>query len=343
MSGAITRRTATALLLAAATAPAFAAGSAPVRVPTRGFALPDWLAAEPRIPSAEALARLRTLGFETIRLPVDPALVTADFAPSVAAALRVALDQGFDVILDVHPSGDIDADQIAAAWSILAEILAATPADRVYAELLNEPAFEPDAWSRLADRLAATIRAVAPDHPLIWGPSRVQGIWELADQHPPSVPNLIAAVHYYTPMGFTHQCENWDDTPLARLRNLPFPTKRSSPEVEALAATLSPDDRGYLDGEFAGPWNDAHIADDFATLGKWARRRKLPVMLGEFGVLDFCVDPVSRVNWIGSVRRAAEANGAGWVYWEADQGFGFMADRTDPQRVDTTITAALLA
>lgn len=271
MTGGITRRTATALLLAAAAAPALAAmPRAAVKVPTRGFALPDWLSDDPRAPSPEALDRLRNLGFETIRLPVDPVLVTADFAPRIAEALGIALDRGFNVLLDLHPGGDVDADRADAAWTILAGVVATTPADRVYAELLNEPPLDPPVWSRLAGRLAATVRAFAPNHTLIWGPARVQGIWELADQRPPDDPNLIASIHYYTPMGFTHQGENWDDSPLARLCNLPFPTHREAPEVMALAETLSVRDRQFLDGEFAGRWNDAHIADDFVTLGKWS-------------------------------------------------------------------------
>jgi endoglucanase len=339
----ITRRAATALLLAAAAAPVAATPRAATRVPTRGFALPDWLIETPRAPSAAALDRLRTLGFETVRLPVDPALVTAEFAPRVAEILDVVLEHGFNAILDLHPAGDIDADQADAAWAILATVLAFTPADRVCAELLNEPPLDPEDWSRLALRLAATIRAAAPDHALIWGPARVQGIWELGDQHPPADGNLIASVHYYTPMGFTHQGENWDDSPLARLHDLPFPATRDSPEVMALADTLSPQDRKFLDGEFTGQWSDAHIAQDFATLGAWARRHKLPVMLGEFGVLDFSVDATSRANWIRSVRTAAEMNGAGWIYWEADQGFGFMADRADADSVDSSIAGALIS
>jgi endoglucanase len=344
MTGGITRRAVTTLLLAAAAAPALAAApNAAKKVPTRGFALPDWLSDTPRAPAPDVLARLRGLGFETVRLPVDPVLVTAEFTARVSEALGAVLDHGFNAILDLHPGGDVEPDRIDAAWAALAPIVATTPVDRVCAELLNEPPLDPSDWSRLAARLAATIRAAAPGHALIWGPARVQGIWELADQRPPDDANLIASVHYYTPMGFTHQGETWDDSPLARLHDLPFPTTRTSPEVTALADTLSADDRQFLDGEFAGKWNDAHIAGDFATLGKWARRHKLPVMLGEFGVLDFAVDATSRANWIRSVRAAAEASGAGWIYWEADQGFGFMADRTDAAGIDPAIVAALLS
>jgi endoglucanase len=341
-----TRRAATALLLSAIAIPAIAKSAAvksTTKVPTRGFALPDWLAATPREPSPSVLAQLRSAGFETIRLPVDPAIVTADFAPKVADVLTTVTAAGFNAILDLHPRGDVDPDQADAAWAILAGVIASTPTDRVYAELLNEPSLDAGPWARLAARLVATIRAKAPDHPLIWGPARVQGIWELADQTPPADANLVAAVHYYTPMGFTHQAENWDDSPLARLHDLPWPTTRTSPPVTALAASLDPADRTFLDGEFGGPWTSAHVDRDFADLAKWSSRHRVPVMLGEFGVLDFAVDTVSRTNWVRAVRKSAEANGAGWVYWEADQGFGFIADRTRTDGVDQPMLEALLA
>ncbi len=340
----LTRRGFTTLLLAAAAAPELPArAAAAVKVPTRGFSLPDWLAATPRTPSPATLAALRAAGFETIRLPLDPALVTDSFVDSVRDVLGTVTDHGFNAILDLHPGPDFSPPLAETAWTLLAPMLAGTSPDSVYAELLNEPPLSPADWHPLRDRLAATIRAAAPHHTLIWGPARVQGFWELADTTPLADKNAIVAVHYYTPMGFTHQCENWDDTPLARIRNLPYPTTRQSPAVVALADTLSSPDRAFLDGEFDGPWTTAHIANDFAQAAAWARRHNAPMMLGEFGVLDFCVDPLSRGNWVRAVRAAAESNGLGWSYWEADQGFGFIPDRNSLENFDQSMLAALLA
>ena len=354
---AINRRSATALLLSAIAALAFAgAKAAEVKVPSRGFNLPDWLAAEPRFPADAVLDRLKSLGFETIRLPVDPDLVpTTGFADRVAGVLDEITAKGFNAILDLHPAGSLDfesdfnasAARVEAAWNILADVVAATSVDQVYPELLNEPPMSAKAWGPLRDRLAEIVRAKCPDHTLVWGPARVQGIWELDDTKPLADPNSIAAVHYYTPMGFTHQGENWDDSPLARLKDLPFPATRKSPEVVALAASLkaSGDQAalGYLEGEFQGPWTDKHIADDFATLARWSRKHRTPVMLNEFGVLNFAVDATSRTNWVRAVRQAAEANGICWTYWEADQGFGFIADRSSTEGFDQPMIEALLA
>jgi endoglucanase len=147
-------------------------------------------------------------------------------------------------------------------------------------------------------------------------------------------------------MGFTHQCETWDGSPLGRLANLPFPASPDNPAVRALAAKL--DQAGdkeaaeFLEQEFSSPWTAAHIDADLASAGEWSRANGCPVILNEFGVLDFCVDPASRAYWIRAVRRAAEANGIGWMYWEVDHGFGFIADRNSTEGFDARIIEALL-
>ena len=123
---------------------------------------------------------------------------------------------------------------------------------------------------------------------------------------------------------------------------MPFPTERHAAEVEALAASLDDADRAFLDGEFKDPWTTAHIKGDFSTLASWANKHRTAAMLGEFGVLNFCVDGASRARWVRDVRTAAEAHGIGWTYWEADQGFGFVADRTAPDGIDGAMVTALL-
>ena len=353
----INRRTASALILSAIAAPAFAATKAPaVKVPTRGFNLPDWLAAEPRVPADATLTLLRDLGFETIRLPVDPEFALSDGADAyVANVLGTVTTHGFNAMLDMHPGGSLDfendfdaaSDRVDDAWRALAAIVAGTSASQVYPELLNEPPMSPKSWGKLRDRLAATVREACPDHTLVWGPARVQGIWELDDTPALRDTNAIVAVHYYTPMGFTHQGQDWDEnSPLARIKDLPFPATRKSPEVVALAeafkAAGDQEALDYLNGEFDGAWSVKHIEADFATLAKWSKKHKTPVMLNEFGVLNFSVDSVSRANWVRAVREAAEAHGIGWTYWEADQGFGFIADRLGSDRVEQSMIEALL-
>lgn len=335
------------------------------KAPTRGFNLPGWFdRRDGKPPSAAVLEKLRALGFETIRIPVDPALIAGKEAgdrltflkriDDALGALRLA---GFAVIVDLHPGDDFQsllqsdpekAGALAeAAWDGLSTVIAGHPADHVFPELLNEPPLPAEAWLSLRSRLAALVRARCPHHTLVWGPARFQGIWELPGAPPIDDDNQIASVHYYWPMGFTHQCENWDASPLARLRNLPFPATRQSPQVASLyekfRETGDAAARDYLDGEFASQWTEDHIRADFADAARWSRAHNCPVILDEFGVLDFCVDPMSRAYWIGAVRRATEANGIGWTYWELDQGFGFIHDRQSTEGFDHSVIAALVS
>jgi endoglucanase len=366
----LNRRSACGLLFAglAASAASKAIGSPLIargpKVPTRGFNLPGWIdRVDGMAPTQQVLAKLGSLGFETVRLPVDPDLVgsaddseRAGILSKIEAAAGEAIKAGFKVIIDMHPAGDLStsfandppgaARRVTLAWNYLSDVLASLPTDTVYAELLNEPPLERRDWLPLRDRLAAVVRSKCPSHTLIWGPSRYQGIWELDGTPTLSDANAIVAVHYYTPMGFTHQCENWDSSPLQRIADLPFPTERNAKVVEALAAKLrkakDTEALTFLDNEFAGAWTAARIAADFADLGRWSLANRCPAMLNEFGVLNFCVDPKSRANWVRSVRQAAEANGAGWTYWEADQGFGFIKDRRSLEGFAPSMIEALL-
>lgn len=365
-----TRRRALALITSSvATALAFPvddaarAGVAPAG-PTRGFNLPGWVDREGgTAPSGAVLAKLHRLGFRTVRLPVNADLIAAadretstDMLRQIHDAVSRLISASFAVIVDMHPSGRLGVmlgndpgaggDFVAAAWARLADVVAQLPEKAVYAELLNEPPLERSEWLALRGRLAGIVRTKCPRHTLIWGPSRYQGIWELAGTPPLDDDNQIASVHYYTPMGFTHQCENWDRSPLTRIRNLPFPATEKTPAVAALMekfrVTGDEEALAFLHKEFTAPWTAKHVAADFASAADWSRSHGCRVILDEFGVLDFCVDPVSRASWVRAVREAAEANGIGWTYWEVDRGFGFVHDRRSTEGFDRTMIDALI-
>ena len=364
------RRQAVGLLGAAAFAgcvgPSGAAslGADRIAALARGFNLPDWVNLDAGIaPSDAVFEALHDLGLRSVRLPVDAdQFGLGDRTETAAAARRLeqALNKlevhGFAVTVDLHTSSIIfglfdtapeAADAAAvAAWDALGRVVAGSSPDHVFAELLNEPPMARDRWLALRDRLAETVRRHCPAHTLIWGAARYQGIWETLETPVLADANAIAAVHYYTPLGFTHQCENWGGSAFARFRGLPFPADDRSPEVIALrAAFVAAGDAEALEAlgeEFAAPWDVARIAADFADIGAWSAAQGCPVVLNEFGVLGFCVDPVSRAAWTRAVRLAAEQNGLGWAYWELDQGFGFIESRQSLAGFDLSLIDALV-
>lgn len=329
-------------------------------VPSRGFNLPGWLdRSDGSEPSEAVLEKLRHLGFETVRLPVNGDLIAGGDAPAlrrIRDGVTELVQHGFAVIVDMHPSEnlhaalrldfDAGAERASQAWTALRTVVADLPAASVYPELLNEPPMESEAWLGLRDRLAEIVRSGCPQHTLVWGPSPSQGIWEIGQTPPLADDNQIAAIHFYAPTAFTHQCETWDASPLARISNLPFPATKETPAVQerirALRASGDKQASALIEEQLSTPWSEAAVASEFTRLKHWSETHECPVLMNEFGVLNFCVDAESRAAWTSAVRRAAEAHQVGWVYWELDQGFGFIKNRRSTDGFDPMMTAALL-
>lgn len=330
----------------------------PLSAPTRGINVPGWFDRADGVPPAGAvLEKLRHAGFETIRLPIDGDVVLsgATALRHVRQGIETLVAAGFSVLADMHPSIALytllrtdpvaGGGRVAEAWTALAAVIADLPADRIYPELLNEPPLEPQVWRSLRDRLASIVRAACPDHAIVWGPAPDQGIWQLDEIPPLPKGRQIAAVHFYAPMAFTHQCQSWGGSPLARIRDLPFPATRQTPRIrEAIAALRAAGDEEaarLVMEQTATDWTEAAVRAQFRQAAEWSAATGCPVMLNEFGVLDFCVDVASRLAWTRAVRRAAAENGIGWAYWELDQGFGLIENRASTEGFDAAMLDAL--
>ena len=348
-----------ASVLAAISPPSSSRAATGPAVPSRGVNLPGWFDREDGLaPAQPVLEELRGSGFETIRLPIDGEIVLSGTAAlrRVEAGIATLLDAGFAVLADMHPSVDLHAAlrtdptaggaRVAEAWEALRAVIAGLPVDRVYPELLNEPPMASAAWLPLRDRLAEVVRATCPHHTIVWGPAPDQGIWQLDATPPLADGRQIAAVHFYAPMAFTHQCQSWGASPLARIGGLPFPATRDMPLVrERIAELRAAGDEAaarLVEEQLASDWTAAAVRAEFERAARWSAAASCPVMLNEFGVLDFCVDAPSRIAWVRAVRKAAEASGIGWAYWELDQGFGFIDSRASTGGFDSAMLDALL-
>lgn len=327
----------------------------------KGFSLSGWADTGPAgAPDPALLEVLHHLGFATIRLPIDPMRLLGSQGERtvrhVVAAVRTAHAYGYSATLDMHPGADslnlFGTDpqrakgRIIAAWNRLVPAISDLPADQTFLELLNEPPLDPDVWARFRDRLGTQLRAACPAHTLIWGAARYQSIGESLDLEPMADPNTILAIHEYRPLSFTHQGADWSGPALAALHGVPFPATAQNPVLVSLRAELKASGNteafDLLADDFAKPWTINRVTDNFARIGAWSRTHDCPVVLNEFGVLDTAPARDRRV-WIGAVRNAAEKAGLAWTYWTLDQGFGFVADRHDPDSIDyATLTALLL-
>ena len=328
---------------------------------SRGFNADGWI--NGAAPSAELLQQLRRAGMSHVRLPVPAERVMPRFAAKDEreATLRVldtALKQltalGYAISVDLHPGErfnrlhkeDPDAAlrQMEEAWSGLAGVIRSYPADRIFAELLNEPDIDADKWQTEVEALAAFVRKLLPANTLVVGPVNWQRADSLPRFRPLPDPDVVYAIHFYDPMVFTHQA-HWDaQDPLHDIIDLPYPITSGDPKVRALRKDLEL--RGatkalsMLDVAIAAA-RDKPAADRWlAPALQWQQQFARPIIVNEFGVLKAGAPRESRLRWLAEVTAYARDHCWGWAHWELAQGFGLVDRNTG--RPDPDVMRALL-
>jgi endoglucanase len=298
-----------------------------------------------------------------VRLPVPAEYIMPRFASkaerddrlqAVDRALTKLTSLGYYVSIDLHPGDRFNhlhrqepvasMQEMKSAWTGLAEIARRHPADRVFAELLNEPDLEVDRWQTEAEELAAFVRQLLPRTTIIVGPVN----WQRADSLPGFRPlndlNVVYAIHFYDPMAFSHQ-GHWDPKePLHGIRGLPYPIRADDPDVQKLRQQLIDGNKApaveLLDRAIAASRDGNGIDKWLEPATAWQQRFSRPIIINEFGVLKAGAPPESRLRWLSSVVTYAKQHCWGWAHWELAQGFGLVDDRTG--KPDAGVMRALL-
>lgn len=364
-----TRREACALL-ASALHPAIAGagevarpGAAPAPL-LKGFNLPDQvpLRAE-HLAQARTLRALRDLGMTHVRLPVVAEFMLPEFsAPATMSsamddltrALNLLLDMGYHVSVDLHPDSDFQDMQrrdperahraLLLGWPTLASQLSRWPAERVTAELLNEPTTTDAIWRPFVETLAQAVRARLPRNAIIVGSAPFQRMDALTGWTPLADKNVIYACHYYDPMIFTHQGASWESgSPWANVAGVPFPSMKDDPALARLAANAAQEGDAAAARELRQAaqraWTADSILAQFAEAKRWSETHLAPIIINEFGVLKWKARRADRLAWIAAVRAAAQAHGFGWAHWDYSTSFGLL---DDTGAIDEGVIRALL-
>ena len=312
------------------------------------------------------LKALRQRGFTHIRLPITPERLLREFGTEAEvmrdraeldAAVDMLLAMGFALSLDLHPGNRLERMHLAeperafalidALWRGLSQRYSGRPADRLFFEVLNEPAVGRTIWEQQGPRLAETIRSGAPHHTIIYGTTNFQRIDALPPTPPLKLSNVVYAVHFYDPMVFTHQGLDWSDDPVRHLHGVPFPASLSDSAIRRLLSELQLMDRDgaadMLKQQLSKPWDEKRVAAAVQQAGEWAKRHRQPVLLNEFGVLAWKAPAADRLRWLEAVRRAAEQACVGWTHWDYAGAFGFIRRTGDKETADEGVLRALLA
>lgn len=256
--------------------------------------------------SPRQFALVRDAGFDTVRINLhafkhsdSAGALDADYLATLDRYVDAALNAGLTVILDEHDDNACDQDagdcrtRLPAVWARIADRYRAR-SNRLLFEILNEPhgTLTAQVWNALLRDALKAIRASNPERNVVIGPAGYSSVEQLPTLDLPAQDrHILVTVHYYWPTRFTHQGVPW---------------------VPDLA---------YLHGiTFGSNEQKQKIGQDFDRVRDWGRAQGRPIFLGEFGAYEKG-DLASRVIYVSTVARAAEAHGFAWAFWEFETDF----------------------
>ena len=294
--------------------------------------------------TVDDIALIKSMGFDHVRLSVNPQpmftmnqpqKLPPEYLSYLDAAVKMILDHGLAVVVDIHPDGDFKqrlakddsfVEQFSDFWRAVAQHYSTWDPDRVIFEVLNEPELSDRyRWVGVQTKLAAAIREGAPKHTIIAAGARWSDDDDLLFQEPLRDPNVIYNFHFYEPHIFTHQGANWGEYYWHWLKGLHYP---STPETAEQVALLVPSEVDRLRVIRYGHehWDAARMEAEMKQAAEWAERRGVPLVCNEFGVYRMA-DPQDRVAWIHDVRVALEHNKIGWTMWDYSGSFGVVTKK----------------
>ncbi|MET3128314.1 endoglucanase [Arcicella rosea] len=268
---------------------------------------PLWKDSTKAIMKDEHFELIKKAGFSNVRIVISPFkfsmndstyTINPNFFISLDWAVKTALKNKLIAIVDFHEHNAMQKDPIAtkpkllAMWKQIAEHCKHYPKEVLF-EIANEPNMKPEVWNNIHSEAYKIIRQSNPKRTLIIGTINGNQIKHLKDLTlPEDDRNIIVAIHYYSPIQFTHQGAPWS------VKNK---------DLSGIEWTQS-------DNEMQA------VKLDFEIAQEWSKKYNRPLTLGEFGAYEKA-DMASRVKWTNYVARQAERNSWSWSYWQFDSDF----------------------
>lgn len=268
---------------------------------------PFWKSQDKARMQEKHFKRIKEAGFDNVRLVMMPfrfSLNDTDFTidsvffSKLDWVVKQSLKNKLMVIVDFHEHNAMGKNPIGnkakflAMWKQIGSHCKNYPKEVLF-EICNEPNMKPEIWNELNIEAHTILRESNPNRTIIWGPINGNQIKHLKDLNMPEKDrNIIVAIHYYSPIQFTHQGAPWS----VKNKNLSG-IEWTNTEMEQQA-----------------------VDADFDVAEKWSKTYKRPITLGEFGAYEKA-DMPSRVCWTNYIAREAEKRGWSWSYWQFDSDF----------------------
>jgi endoglucanase len=253
---------------------------------------------------------VKNAGFDFVRLPIKwnahagqeaPYTIDPAFFARVDEIINWALQRELTIIVNIHHYEEMmsnpwgNKDRYLGLWTQIAEHYKDYPSNVLF-ELLNEPNDQLNAqlWNQYLAESLAVVRETNPGRDVVIGPVFWNSYEWVSTLDVPDDQHLIVTFHYYLPFQFTHQGAEW----------------------------VGSESQGWLGKTWEGTdVEKAEIIGHFDSVARWAERKHVRILLGEFGAYSKAPQD-SRVRWTEFVAREAERHGFAWSYWELASGFG---------------------
>jgi endoglucanase len=309
--------------------------------------------------TASDIALIKSIGFDHVRLSINPQPMmdaerhqngSAEYFGYLDAAVKMILDAGLAVELDMHPDSDFKqrlakedefVERFAGFWRMFAQHYSSWDSEKVFFEVLNEPEMrDPYRWYGVETKLVAAIRQGAPAFTIIAAGAKWDDDDDMVFLEPLPDPNVVYVFHFYDPHIFTHQGATWGAYYWRWVKGLHYP---SSPENAAQVAAAVPEAVNRLSVIRYGQehWDAARIEAEINQADDWAKRHKVPLICNEFGVFRNFSDPKDRAAWIKDVREALERHSIGWAMWDYSGSFGVVTKQNGQATPDENVIKAL--
>ena len=321
----------------------------------RGTNVSHWLSQSEQRGEARRLhiqeddfARLKELGFDFVRIPIDEVQFwdeEGNKLPEAWDLLKNALDwsRKYDLraIVDLHIirshyfNAVNEADQAANTlftseksqedllnlWRQLSAFLKDRSCDWVAYEFMNEPvAPEHEQWNQLVAKVHKALRKLEPQRTLVVGSNMWQGHETMKYlKVPEGDKNIILSFHYYNPMLLTHYGAWWSPLCAAYKGKVNYPGVLVSKEdFDAAPAAIKDQLKPYTEEV----WNIDKIREQFKDAIEAAKKYDLQLFCGEWGVYE-PVDRELAYNWYRDVLTVFDEYNIAWTTWCYDADFGF--------------------
>ncbi|TDB64159.1 cellulase family glycosylhydrolase [Arundinibacter roseus] len=279
---------------------------------------------------ADYFQRIRTLGFQHVRIPVrwdtpertsftEPYRVDQTFLNRLRLVVDEALRQDLHVIINMHHHDELFSNptgakpRFLAQWRQIADYFKGYD-QRLLFEVLNEPhdQLTPTLWNEFFAEALQQIRVYSPTRAVLMGAPLFGGLAGVPFLQLPDDNYLIVSPHFYNPFRFTHQGAEW-----------------VGEEAQSWLGTA---------------WRDLSterevLIQEFEPVLAFQKQHNVPIHIGEFGAYS-TADLASRVRWTTFLARWFESQGFSWAYWEFSAGFGIFNPVTN-QYVQPLVDALL--